>query len=427
MTDLEQSSDRPASPPTTAPRRRTTLLWVVAILLALALIAFGARHIAGSSKKGAGRPVAAVNVAKAQTGDVPVNVSALGTVQPVVTATVRTQLAGTLFKLFFQDGQMVRQGQVLAQIDPRPYQLALAQAKANLARDDAQLAAARVDLGRYQTLLKQDSIASQQVDTQRATVRQLTGTVAADRAAIGTAQLNLEYTSVKAPVTGRAGIRQVDIGNYLTPSDTNGIVVVTQLDPIDVTFSLPQGQLTAIGHAAGSGAGLPVEAHDQDAATLIATGKFLTFDNQVDTTTGTVKAKARFDNAGNALFPSQFVNVSMLVQTMHGVVTVPVGAVRHGAPGDFVFVLQPDRTVKLAVVKTGPSTKDRIAILSGLAAGQTVVTEGADGLEDGASVRLPGDKGSGRGSGSKGSDSKTGGHAGGGKNGHHGRHGSPAQ
>ncbi|WP_395337253.1 efflux RND transporter periplasmic adaptor subunit [Novosphingobium sp. BL-8H] len=414
MTDPEALPEHPATPPSGA--RRKTAVIVLAVLAAFALIALGARHFAGSAQKGGGRPSAAVNVAKAEQGDMPVTISALGTVQPVVTATVRTQLAGTLFKLFFQDGQMVRQGQVLAQIDPRPYQLALAQAKANLARDAAQLSAAQVDLGRYQTLLKQDSIASQQVDTQHATVRQLTGTVAADRAAIGSAQLNLEYTSVKAPVTGRTGIRQVDIGNYLTPSDTNGIVVVTQLDPIDVTFSLPQNQLTAIGHAAGSGAGLPVEAHDQDAATLIATGKFLTFDNQVDTATGTVKAKARFDNAGNALFPSQFVNVSMLVQTLHGVVTVPVGAVRHGAPGDFVFVLQPDRTVKLAVVKTGPSTKDRIAILSGLSLGQTVVTEGADGLEDGSSVRLPGDHG---GSGGK----PGGGKPGGWKHGKHGHHG----
>ena len=198
---------------------------------------------------------------------------------------------------------------------------------------------------------------------------------------------------MKAPVTGRAGIRQVDIGNYLTPSDSNGIVVVTQLDPIDVAFSLPQAQLSAIGHAAGAGSGLPVQARNQDDNNVIVTGRFLTFDNQVDTTTGTVKAKARFDNTGNALFPSQFVNVSMLVNTLHNVVTVPVSAVRHGAPGDFVFVLQGDRTVKLTPVKIGPSANGQVAIASGLAAGATVVIEGADGLEDGSTVRLPGDKG----------------------------------
>ncbi|MFT3977354.1 MAG: efflux RND transporter periplasmic adaptor subunit [Sphingomonas bacterium] len=387
-------ADEQDSQAVSAPPRRRTWKIVAAIVVVLALIAFGANRIAKSGgNRGGRRPPAAVSVDKATLADVPVSVTALGTVQPIVTATVRTQLAGTLFRLFFRDGQMVRQGEVLAQVDPRPYQLALAQAKANLARDEAQLAAAQVDLNRYETLLKQDSIASQQVDTQRATVRQLTGTVAADKAAIGTAQLNLEYTSVKSPVTGRAGIRQVDIGNYLTPSDANGIVVVTQLDPIDVSFALPQAQLSAIGHAAGSGAGLPVQALDQNSKAMIATGRFLTFDNQVDTTTGTVKAKARFDNAGGALFPAAFVNISMLTSTLRNAVTVPASAVRHGAPGDFVFVLNPDRTVKLVPVKIGASHDGRIAILSGLQAGTTVVIEGADGLEDGSTVRLPGDKG----------------------------------
>jgi len=393
------------------PRRRPwrAILIVVAVL---AGIAFAASWLVGNGgARSHGRPAAAVNVAPATRADMPVTATALGTVQPVVSATVRAQLSGVLFKLFFKDGQMVKQGELLAQIDPRPYQLALAQAKANLARDQAQLAAAEVDLNRYQTLLKQDSIASQQVDTQRATVRQLSGTVAADRAAIGSAELNLGYTAIRAPATGRIGIRQVDIGNYLTPSDANGIAVITQLDPIDVSFALPQAQLATIGRTAGSGAGLPVEARDQNDNSPIATGQFLTFDNQVDTTTGTVKAKARFDNAGNTLFPSEFVNVSMLVNTLKGAVTVPVSAVRHGAPGDFVFVLQSDRTVKLAKVTTGPSDGTRIAILSGLAVGAPVVTEGADGLEDGSSVRLPGDKG---GSGS--------GPAGGGSGGHHGGH-----
>ncbi|MBN8848390.1 MULTISPECIES: efflux RND transporter periplasmic adaptor subunit [unclassified Sphingomonas] len=394
MTDDHDPLPPSSAPADEPPARRRPWKIVAAIVVVFALIAFGANRLAKSGgNRGGGRPPAAVAVGKATTTDMPVSVTALGTVQPIVTATVRTQLAGTLFKLFFRDGQMVREGQVLAQIDPRPYQLALAQAKANLARDEAQLAAAQVDLNRYETLLKQDSIASQQVDTQRATVRQLTGTIAADKAAIGTAQLNLTYTSVKAPVTGRAGIRQVDIGNYLTPSDSNGIVVVTQLDPIDVAFSLPQAQLSAIGHAAGAGSGLPVQARNQDDNNVIVTGRFLTFDNQVDTTTGTVKAKARFDNTGNALFPSQFVNVSMLVNTLHNVVTVPVSAVRHGAPGDFVFVLQGDRTVKLTPVKIGPSANGQVAIASGLAAGATVVIEGADGLEDGSTVRLPGDKG----------------------------------
>ncbi len=384
------------------------------VMLVLTGIVFAASWLAGrGGVRSRGRPAAAVSVARAARADMPVTTTALGTVQPVITATVRAQLSGVLFKLFFRDGQMVKQGQLLAQIDPRPYQLALAQAKANLARDQAQLAAAQVDLDRYQTLLKQDSIASQQVDTQRATVRQLTGTIAADRAAIGSAELNLGYTAIRAPATGRIGIREVDIGNYLTPSDTNGIAVITQLDPIDISFSLPQSQLPAIARAAGGGAGLPVEARDQSDNRTIATGHFLTFDNQVDTATGTVKAKARFDNGGNALFPNEFVNISMLIDTLKGVVTVPVSAVRHGAPGDFVFVLRPDRTVKLAKVTTGASDGTRIAILSGLTADAPVVTEGADGLEDGAAVRLPGDK----------SDAAVGGgrHGGGRHGGHHGR------
>jgi len=377
-----------------ARRTKRTVLIAVVIILAFVGLALGARWLAksGGDRRG-GRPPAAVNIAPATKGDMPVTVAALGTVQPIVTATVRTQLSGVLFNIMFQEGQMVRQGQVLAQIDQRPYKLALDQARANLARDQAQLVAARLDLNRYQTLLKQDSIASQQVDTQRATVGQLVGTIAADRAAIGTAALNLDYTAIKAPISGRVGIRQVDIGNYLTPSDTNGVAIITQIDPIDVSFAVPQAQLSAIGQGAGAGSGLAVEARDQNNATRLATGRFLTFDNQVDATTGTVKAKARFANAGNVLFPGAFVNVSMLVQTLHDVVTVPVSAVRHGSQGDFVFVVKPDNTVKLTVVKVGPSTADRLAILSGLDAGTPVVIEGADGLEDGASINKGGKRG----------------------------------
>jgi len=377
-----------------ARRTKRTVLIAVVIILAFVGLALGARWLAksGGDRRG-GRPPAAVNIAPATKGDMPVTVAALGTVQPIVTATVRTQLSGVLFNIMFQEGQMVRQGQVLAQIDQRPYKLALDQARANLARDQAQLVAARLDLNRYQTLLKQDSIASQQVDTQRATVGQLVGTIAADRAAIGTAALNLDYTAIKAPISGRVGIRQVDIGNYLTPSDTNGVAIITQIDPIDVSFAVPQAQLSAIGQGAGAGSGLAVETRDQNNATRLATGRFLTFDNQVDATTGTVKAKARFANAGNVLFPGAFVNVSMLVQTLHDVVTVPVSAVRHGSQGDFVFVVKPDNTVKLTVVKVGPSTADRLAILSGLDAGTPVVIEGADGLEDGASINKGGKRG----------------------------------
>ncbi|BBL34358.1 multidrug resistance protein MdtA [Nitrosomonas stercoris] len=382
-----QKIDSPPSPPDDKHPRKHVLrniLLAVGLIAATVVVYQWIKQPAGRAHT---RPAAAVGVRTAVHADIPVIVTALGTVQPLVTATVRPQLAGVLSKLMFQDGQLVKAGQTLAQIDPRPYRLALAEAKANLARDEAELTVAKLDLKRYETLLSQDSIASQQVDTQRALVRQLTGTVTADRAAIGTAELNLEYTAIKSPIDGRVGIRQVDIGNYLTPSDANGIVVVTQLDPIDISFSLPQIQLSAIGYQAGSGAGLPVKALDQNNNQLLATGHFLAFDNQVDTTTGTVKAKARFDNSDNTLFPGQFVNISLLVTTLQNAVTVPISAVRHGVPGDFVFVVQPDNTVRLTPVITGPSAEGLIAVTSGLEVGAVVVTDGADGLEDGSAVR----------------------------------------
>ncbi len=364
---------------------------LVAALLALCITGVSGCSGAKKGADGKRRPPATVGMAKVVRADMPITLTAIGTVQPVTVATVRTQLAGTLFSLHFTEGQTVAKGQLLAQIDPRPYTLALSQAQANLARDEAQLKLAQVDLKRYQTLLSQDSIARQQVDTQAATVRQYQGTLAADRAAVGTAQLNLAYTSIRAPVSGRIGLRQADIGNYLTPSDTNGIAVITQADPIDVSFALPQAQLAQV--QARIGAGIPVTAYDQSGKTAIAQGRFLTLDNQIDATSGTVKAKARFANPAGKLFPSQFVNVTLLVDTMPQALTVPVSAVRHGAQGDFVFVLQPNRKVKLTAVKTGPASVSAIAIVSGVKEGMTVITEGADALDDGSQVKLPGDAG----------------------------------
>ncbi len=337
------------------------------------------------------RPAATVGVAQATRADVPVVVSAIGTVQPVVTATVRTQLAGILVGINFTEGQMVTKGQVLAQMDARPYRLALAQAQANLARDQAQLADAQRDLGRYRTLLAQDSIARQQVDTQASLVKQLENTVAADEALVGTARLNLEYTTITAPVAGRIGLRQADIGNYLTPGDANGIAVITQLDPIDVIFAVPQDRRPALQARIAGGAPLPVLALDQQSVATLAEGTFLTFDNVVDATSGTVKAKARFANTDGRLFPNQFVNVRVRADTIAGAVTVPVSSVRHGARGAFVFALNADRTVSLRQVTTGIADGDRIVILSGISEGERVVSEGADNLVDGAQVVMPGD------------------------------------
>lgn len=352
----------------------------------------GAGGPGGPGGPGGRRQAATVGTEKVTAADVPETVAAIGTVQPIVTATVRPQLSGNIFTINFTEGQIVQKGQLLAQIDPRPYRLALSQAQANLERDLAQLNLAQVTLKRYQTLLQQDSIARQEVDTQQASLKQYEGTVAADRAAIGTAKLNLQYTSITAPVSGRIGLRQADIGNYVTPGDTTGIAVITQTTPIDVAFALPQIDLQHLLARKKGDKGLPVTAKDQGGTTVLAEGNFLTFDNQIDATTGTVKAKARFTNADGKLFPNQFVNVVLIADTLKGVATVPVTAVRHGAQGDFVFTLQEDKTAKMVTVKTGPADGTRIAILSGLTIGQTVITEGADSLDDGSPVVLPTDK-----------------------------------
>ena len=389
MATLE--NDQATQPPPRSHARRNAAI----VLIALVAAGFIIWHFAGqpgsapTTRRGQ-RPVATVGVAKAALADVPVLLSAIGTVQPMVVATVRPQLAGTLFSINFREGQKVTKGQLLAQIDPRPYRLALSQAEGTLARDRAQLAAARADLARYQLLLQQDSIARQQVDTQAATVHQLEGTVVSDDAEVGTARLNLEYTSISAPVSGKVGLRQADIGNYLTPADANGIVVITQTAPIDVSFALPQDQLPTVQRSLQDQADLPVTARDKGDILELGRGVFLTFDNEIDVTTGTVRAKARFPNADDRLFPNQFVNVSLLINTLSHAVTVPVTAVRHGPQGDFVFLLLPDNTAQLSVVKTGPSDSDRTVILSGVKVGDTVITEGADRLENGAKVSLPG-------------------------------------
>jgi membrane fusion protein, multidrug efflux system len=396
---MNEDYEAPADPVERSPNARRNALIVVLVLVVVAALAWamtrgGSDQPQGGrgGRGGRGRVAATVGIAKVTAMDVPQSISQIGTVQPIVTATVRPQLSGNIFTINFREGQVVAKGQLLAQIDPRPYRLALAQAEANLTRDQSQLNLARVDLHRYQVLLSQDSIARQQVETQAATVKQQEGIVAADRAAVGTARLNLHYTSITAPVAGRIGLRQADIGNYVTPGDANGIAVITQTDPIDISFAVPQGNLPGILARRATGAALPVTATDQSGQTVIARGSFLTFDNQIDATTGTVKAKARFPNPRGTLFPNQFVNVTLLVDTLKNAPTVPVTAVRHGTQGDFVFVLQGDHTVKMQTVKQGPSTGTNVAILSGLALGQTVITEGADNLEDGSKVVLPGER-----------------------------------
>lgn len=336
-----------------------------------------------------GRGAVTVGFATAEAADIPVTLDALGTVVPQATVRVRPQVSGPLTQVLFKEGQNVRKGQVLATIDPRPFEMALQQALGQRMRDEAQLAAAKVTLERFETLLKQDSIARQEVDTQRATVRQLEAAVVSDKAAEGTARLNLSYTRIVAPIEGRVGLRLVDVGNPVSTGDANGIAVITKLTPIDVEFAVPQDHAAWLQHNAG--AFMEVKAFDRTRVTLLDTGVFASLDNQIDTQTGTVRAKARFNNTRQQLFPSQFVNVQLQLRVIKDAVVVPVAAVRSGGQGDFVFVLMEDRTVKQRPVVKGQMLVDRVQVVSGLKVGERVITEGADRLRDGARVTLPGD------------------------------------
>ena len=336
-----------------------------------------------------GRPMVTVGDAVVRKAELPVVIDALGTVVPATTVTLRPQVSGMLTQVLFTEGQMVRKGQLLAQIDPRPFEQALMQAQGTRQRDEAQLDNARLTLARYRTLLAQDSIARQDVDTQAALVKQLEGTVMTDRAQESTARLNLDHTRITAPVSGRIGLRTVDAGNYVTSGDAAGLATITQVAPIDVQFSIPQDRVSDILAAQADAAALPVTALDRTRKAELDKGRFSTLDNQVDTATGTVKAKARFDNAAGALFPNQFVNVQLLLRNVPAVV-VPVTAVRTGANGDYVYVINEDRTVSLRKVQRGQATVGLMAITEGLKEGERVVTEGGDRLQDGMAVQVPG-------------------------------------
>jgi multidrug efflux system membrane fusion protein len=352
---------------------------------------------AGRGRNGQNGPVA-VGTATAAIGAIDVEIPALGTVTPLATVTVRTQISGVMQKIFFTEGQLVKQGATLAQIDPRPYEAAVQQQRGNLKRDQALLADAKLDLKRYEGLVKEDSIAEQQLDTQRALVDQYIGTVEADEGQLKTAEVNLIYTNITAPATGIVGLRQVDQGNYVTPGDTNGVVLLNQLQPITVIFAIPEDNVSAIAKRVRSGATLTVEAFDRTNSAKIADGKLLSLDNSIDITTGTVKLRAEFANDDGALFPNQFVNIQLLVDTLTNQV-MPNSAVRRGAPNgvttEFVYIVNADRTVSVRPVTLGVVDGDRAAVQKGLAAGEMVVTEGADRLRDGAEVSLPDSKPSG--------------------------------
>lgn len=344
-----------------------------------------------AGRGGFGPPGSTVGHAVARRAELPVTIDALGTVTPLATITLKPQVGGVLTEVLYTEGQAVTKGQLLARIDPRPYEQALMQAQGTRVRDEAQLEAARVTLARYRTLLTQDSIARQDVDTQAALVKQLEGTVTTDRASEAAARLNVEYTRITAPVAGRIGLRTVDPGNTVTANAATGIAVITQMNPIDVQFAVPQDRLPEIQAQLAKGVALPVKAMDRTRSTTLDTGTFSTLDNVVDTSTGTIKGKARFGNAQTTLFPSQFVNVQMTLRTIDAVV-VPVTAVRTGPDGSYVYVINEDRTVSMRTIKRGESTVELAAITEGLEPGEKVVTEGGDRLKEGAQVVLQGDK-----------------------------------
>ncbi len=381
------------------PRWRSALLIVAVVLVAVA-VAFGLSKCVGQGGPGGpggpggrfGRAPTTVGVAKAVAGELPIQQDALGTVTSRATVTVTSRIAGNLTRVAFREGQMVRKGELIAEVDERPYTIALKQAQGQLLRDQAALDNAKLLLSRDQTLLAQDSIARQDVDTQAATVKADEGVVRTDEAAVDNARLNLVYCRVTAPVAGRIGLRQVDVGNYVTAGSSTGLAVITEIDPIDVVFTLPEDQVPQVSARMRTGAVLPVTALDRTGGQILAKGVLSTLDNQVDVTTGTVKAKAAFSNSNGVLFPNQFVNVRVLVDTRRNAVIVPAAPVRHGPQGDFVWLLQPDRTAKMQAVKLGPSLAEQASILYGVQVGQTVITEGGDRLRDGAPVLLPGQR-----------------------------------
>jgi multidrug efflux system membrane fusion protein len=403
MSEAERIPSVEPPPPAAPPQPRHTIAWVVGAVVLLAVVvgvvarlvpkSDGDATAAGGKggRGGAGGPVT-VAVAKVETGDVPIVLKALGTVTPTATVTVRPLLAGRLTKVSFAEGQMVKKGTLLAETDPRPYQATLSQTEAALARDEAVLEGDKRDLERYQQLSSQNLIAKQQLDDQIALVRKDEGAVKSDHAQVDLAKLNVDYTQIAAPISGKVGLRQVDEGNFASPNDQNGIVVMTQLQPISVVFPVPEDDLPSVQKQMDAGAQLKVTALDRGDVDTIATGTLTAIDSVIDTSTGTVKMKAQFDNADGVLFPNEFVNVHLLVDELHDATVAPSAAIQHGSNGDFVYVVQSDDTVKAVDVKLGAATADKVSVQSGLSAGDVLVVDGADRLKDGAKIIVAGAK-----------------------------------
>jgi membrane fusion protein, multidrug efflux system len=406
LSPAEISKPEVRSAPTDRPPKNNWWIWVVVIAVALGGLWYyrtqatsqaQASGAPGSSNSpsgfpgipGSALPAVPVVVTAAERGDLPVYFNGLGTVTAYNTVTVRSRVDGAIVKVNFTEGQFVHEGDALVEIDPRPYQVALEQAQGQLAKDEAQLKDVQIDMGRYQLLYKEGVIPKQQVDTQEASVGQSKGSIAADQAAIDSAKLNITYSHIVAPISGRVGLRLVDVGNIVHAADTtNGLVVITQLQPISVIFTLPQDQLPQVMAKLHSGAQLSVEAWDRDDTAKIANGKLVTIDNQIDVTTGTYKLKAIFSNDNDILFPNQFVNVHLLVDTKHNVTLVPVAAIERGPQGAYVYTSGPGDVAKIASVTVAQTTGNLVGLASGINAGEKVVVDGQDKLQDGTKLIL---------------------------------------
>lgn len=369
---------------------KKALPYAVLALFIVAGYALYARFAGKGAPDVGGKPQN-VRVAAARPGDVPMYLQALGTVTPLNTVVVKSRVDGQLMRLHFTEGQMVNEGDLLAEIDSRPYEVQRQQALGALARDEAQLKGARLDLARFRKLIKEQSVSLQQLQSQEALVGQYEGAVLADKASVADAELQLVYCRVTAPVSGRVGLKQVDEGNMIHASDTNGIVVITQTRPMDVLFTLVEKDIPLVLESMRVNRSLPVEAWGQDGKTLLSTGVLLSLDNQIDTATGTVKAKARFDNQDDKLFPNQFVSVRLLAKTLENVLIVPSSAVQRGNDGFFVYAVTNGTTRMQPITAAYATAKDTV-VSSGLSAGDIVVTDGVDRLRAGTAVTYADEK-----------------------------------
>ncbi|RZN32288.1 multidrug transporter subunit MdtA [Bradyrhizobium sp. Leo121] len=392
---MDQQLRKSTDPPSIAPGKKVVrpargrIGFAIAVILLLAAGIVWWTKPAGTPQETAGKRTALPMSVVAETvgkGDIGINLNGLGTVSSLATVTIRSQISGYLTRIAFKEGDEVKKGDLIAEIDSRPFEAALAQAKGQLARDQAMLKGAQVDLARYQGLAKQNAVPHQQLDTQIALVAQNEGTVEADRASVQAAEVNLRYCHILSPLDGRVGLRQVDQGNYVTPGDATGIVVITQLQPISVLFTLPEDQLQAIATRLREGAVLPAAAYDRSGTNKLASGALQTFDSQIDPTTGTIKLRAQFSNEARTLYPNQFVNVRLLLDTHKDVTTVSTAGIQRGTPGTFVYLVNGDSTVSVRPVKLGVTEGDRVEVQSGLSPGDRIVIDGADKLREGARI-----------------------------------------